>query len=63
MTSQLTMLARKMMLTPSQAVALPQVITQAAAGQQMTEQALVDILMSNSAAAGYVASICRSVVK
>ena len=61
LTTRLSIVARKMMLTAAQAVALPSVITKAASGQSMSEDALIDACMNNAAVCQYLASICRTV--
>lgn len=60
-TESLAVLARKMMLTFSQAVALPAVIERAALSLEMTEAATIETAMGNSQVCEYLASICRKV--
>ena len=62
MNAKLIILARKMMLTPAQAVALPETITVAASKMNMTESAIVRACYDNPAVCEYLASICRKVV-
>lgn len=59
--TRLSIVARKMMLTASQAVALPSVISKAASGQGMSEDALIDACMNNAGVCQYLASVCRTV--
>lgn len=54
-------LASKMMLTPSQAVALPAAIEVVAKTMKASESQAIFALMTNSAAREYVAGICRTV--
>jgi len=56
-------LAKKMMLTAEQAVALPQVITSAAIKSNMSEQQLIHACFDNGAVRDYLASVCRTVAK
>ncbi len=58
----LATLARKMMLTPAQAVALPETIAVAARKMSMAESAIVRACYDNPAVCEYLASICRKVV-
>lgn len=60
---RLATLARKMMLTNKQAVALPTTITVAANGQGMTEEEIIGHCFSNPSVCQYIASICRKVTK
>jgi hypothetical protein len=55
-------LARKMMLTAAQAIALPQVVTSAAKGQGMSEQDLIAACFANDSVMQYLAGICRKVM-
>ena len=57
----LATIARKMMLTASQAIALPAVIERAAAGQGMAESEMLAHCMNNGGVCEYLASICRKV--
>ena len=59
----LVTLAKKMMLTPSQAVALPEVISSAAQKCGMSEAALVASCFDNGQVRDYLASVCRQVTK
>lgn len=54
-------LARKMMLTPSQAVALPATVDCAAKSLGMNRQQMILQCVSNNAVCEYLASICRKV--
>jgi rRNA pseudouridine-1189 N-methylase Emg1 (Nep1/Mra1 family) len=54
-------LAKKMMLTPTQAVALPEVVTSAARECKMSEQQIIQSCYENGAVREYLASICRKV--
>ena len=59
----LAVLAKKMMLTPAQAVALPEVITSAARECKMSEHALIASCFDNGSVRDYLASVCRTVTK
>jgi hypothetical protein len=59
----MVILAKKMMLTPSQAVALPQVITSAARECKMSEQQIIQSCYENGEVRDYLASICRKVTQ
>lgn len=61
--NKLVTLARKMMLTPTQAIALPTAITVMATRLEMAEDAAIDTLMSNMAAAQYIAGLCRNAIQ
>lgn len=54
-------LARKMMLTPSQAVALPATIDCAASAMGMNRPQMLMQCVGNPALCEYLASICRKV--
>ena len=56
-------LAKKMMLTPAQAVALPEVISSSARECKMSEQAIIASCFDNSQVRDYLASVCRQVTK
>lgn len=62
-TLTLATLARKMMLTPAQAIALPLVIEKAAGSVGLTETELTERCLQDAAVAGYLASICRTATK
>lgn len=53
--------ARKMMLTPSQAVALPATIDCAASAMGMSRGQMISECFANPAVCEYLASICRKV--
>lgn len=55
-------LARKMMLTIAQSVALPTTITVASQKVGMTEAQMIDAAMGNSALCQYLANACRMAV-
>jgi hypothetical protein len=55
-------LARKMMLTAAQAIALPQVVTSAAKGQGISEKDLIAACLANDSVMQYLAGICRKVM-
>ena len=59
----LVVLARKMMLTPAQAVALPAAIDSAAGKVGFTREAMIAEAFSNPALCEYIASVIRSVMK
>lgn len=60
--NRIATLARKMMLTARQAVALPTAITVASSKVGMSEEAFVSECMANAPLASYVASVCRQSV-
>ena len=57
----IALIARKMMLTASQAVALPTVLERAASGQGMSESAMMQHCINNAGVREYLASVCRKV--
>jgi hypothetical protein len=57
----MVILAKKMMLTPNQAIALPEVITSAARECKMSEQQIIQSCYENGEVRDYLASICRKV--
>jgi hypothetical protein len=57
----LATLAHKMMLTVTQAVALPAVIDTAAESQNITRDAMISHCTRSSEVCEYLASICRTV--
>jgi predicted lipoprotein len=57
----MAILARKMMLTAAQAVALPATITHAAGKLGFSEDKMVQTCFDNPAVSEYLASICRQV--
>ena len=59
MNVNLVVLAKKMMLTPSQAVALPAVITSAAKECRMSEHQIIVRCFDDGAVREYLASVCR----
>jgi hypothetical protein len=59
----MVILAKKMMLTPAQAVALPQVITSAARECKMSEQQMIQACYENGQVRDYLASVCRTATK
>lgn len=58
---RLATLARKMMLTANQAVALTETLTVAASKVGMSESQLVDACFDKPEVCEYLASICRKV--
>lgn len=61
MNMNLVVLAKKMMLTPSQAVALPAVVTSAARECKMSEHQIIFRCFDDGAVREYLASVCRKV--
>jgi hypothetical protein len=60
---KLETLARKMMLTPVQAIALPMVITTAAKSVSLTDHEMIGACVSQPRVCEYLASVCRSATK
>lgn len=61
--NQIATLARKMMLTAEQAVALPAVLTKAAESVGMSETDMIARCMADGAVSGYLAQVCRTATK
>lgn len=62
-TSQLAALAAKMGLSPTSAVALPEVVTRAASHAGLSEDALILELDRNKALRDYLAGVCVTVTR
>lgn len=61
-TETLAVIASMMMLTPTQAVALPATVTNAAGKVNMTEDEFIAQMKRNGALRDYIASVCRKVM-